>query len=288
MKLIFFKRNKINNICKKADKLLCTGSWKEAIELYHFALSILPKPIESNDAYNWLYVVIGDVYYVNSDLNNALLHLTKAYENEEKNGFMFLRLGQVYFDLGEKEKAKEFLKVAFLTEGREIFYDQDNKYLELAILDYVSKEKSKWFSLSKENQHIEDDYFKLDKLYLQNNWEEIYSSKVELYNNLPEELNQNSIVWFLVKDILEACIFLRKIEELDTWYTKLLVASESRMSNGENQVWEALIQIKKRNDKKGEELLNQVVKLCSIKRIKNFYHFNNQVYKYYKKQIDEI
>jgi hypothetical protein len=46
------------------------------------------------------------------------------------NPFVLIRLGEVLFELGDMEGAKEYLLRAFMMEGSEIFEAEDPKYLE--------------------------------------------------------------------------------------------------------------------------------------------------------------
>jgi len=46
-----------------------------------------------------------------------------------ENPFFHLRAGQAYYELGETEKAKQWLASAWAAEGDELFYAKDPKYL---------------------------------------------------------------------------------------------------------------------------------------------------------------
>lgn len=45
------------------------------------------------------------------------------------NPFIMLRLGQCSYELG-KEDATEYLMMAYMMEGKELFEDEDEKYFE--------------------------------------------------------------------------------------------------------------------------------------------------------------
>lgn len=293
MNLGYLKQKKINRICKKADELLEKDNWKEAIVNYKEIIQILPDSKTEYDAYNWTNITIGDIYYLNEKYEEALEYLLKAYNNYDKNGFLFLRIGESYFNLNQESKAEFFLKMAFNAEGRELFYDEDRKYLELAIREKINESNnttkvSKWFNLSEEYEYLEKEYFSYDVLYLEKSWEIIYRQKLKLLEKIPDNLKDNQINWFIINDLLEASVFLNKIDELDDWFEKLMGVSKNRSDLASRLVWKAVIAIKKGNLQEGKNSLNKISKKYGMKWIKNFYHLENKVYDFYSGKVDTL
>ena len=100
--------------------------WKEALDL-------IPVPQNSRAETLWLESSIGDIYYHLGNREQALQHFINAKGNLETNAyenpFIMLRLGQIYFDLGELDEAKEYLMRGYMLEGEELFEDEEEKYI---------------------------------------------------------------------------------------------------------------------------------------------------------------
>jgi len=103
----------------------------KAIDEYMKALSLIPEPIEKWEASTWVLVAIGDCYFLMGDYVNAHQFLTRAMYCPDAigNGFIHLRLGQVQFELGNEERAKDELGRAYMIDGEEPFEFEDSKYL---------------------------------------------------------------------------------------------------------------------------------------------------------------
>jgi tetratricopeptide (TPR) repeat protein len=112
-----------NSKCEKNDYL-------SAIEYYKKALELIPKPIENWEASTWVLAALGDCYFLLQKYNEAKPYLTTAMHcpGGLGNEFIHLRLGQVQFELGNKERAADELTRAYMGGGKEIFEGENEKY----------------------------------------------------------------------------------------------------------------------------------------------------------------
>lgn len=62
--------------------------------------------------------------------NNNYLQALKC-PNGLDSGYVWLVLGEIYYELGNVDKAKEALMSTYIHEGKEIFEDEDDKYFSL-------------------------------------------------------------------------------------------------------------------------------------------------------------
>ena len=124
---------RIGDLCKLGDELAEKGDFANALGKYVEALSLVPDPVLDWEASTWILTAIGDVYFHVGDYRQsraALEHAMRA-PNAIGNPFIHLRLGQVQFELGEMERARDELARAYMGAGDEIFAEEDPKYLDL-------------------------------------------------------------------------------------------------------------------------------------------------------------
>lgn len=122
--------DKIVMLSNEGDDLFANGQHKEAVKKYHMALDLIPNPKSNWEATTWLYAAIGDVAFDEGDWQGAKQNFTNAMNAPEGhvNPFILLRLGQCWYELGELDRASEYLLRAYLLEGDVIFEDEDDKY----------------------------------------------------------------------------------------------------------------------------------------------------------------
>ncbi len=122
----------IKELCAKGDALADEESFPDAIIEYNKAFSLLPEPITEWEASTWILTAIADTYFLANDFENALQPLIQVMHcpGAIGNAFIHLRLGQVQFELGNTERAKDELARAYMGAGEEIFEDDDPKYLK--------------------------------------------------------------------------------------------------------------------------------------------------------------
>lgn len=128
--------NKVYNIltreCELGNAAVEEGDFDAALLHFEKALALIPKPKTDWDVATWVYTAIGDTYFIIGNFNEAADALYDAYNcpDGHSNPFVLLRLGQALFELGQMEKAEEYLMRAYMLEGNEIFKDEDQKYLD--------------------------------------------------------------------------------------------------------------------------------------------------------------
>ena len=116
--------------CAAGDAHAATGRFDEAIEAYREAWALLPEPRTAWDAALWIQTAIGDAHFLAGDVAEAKGDfLSAVLLGGAMNPFVQLRLGQTYFELGDKERAAEHLCRAYMADGRRVFEGEDPKYL---------------------------------------------------------------------------------------------------------------------------------------------------------------
>ena len=126
---------KVLSLCQTGDQFAENQKFEQAIREYQKALAFLPEPIKSWEAATWLYSAIGDAYFFSSDFDQVLSAFQNAIQSPAGigNPFIHLRLGQAYFELGAPKKALDELTRAYMSESREIFEQEDPKYLKFLL-----------------------------------------------------------------------------------------------------------------------------------------------------------
>ena len=121
----------ITKLSDQADGLAEAGSYANALQLYWRAWELLPEPKTKWEASTWLLTAIGDANFLAGDFAAGRDNLSNALQcpNAVGNPFIHLRLGQCRFELGENDRAADELMRAYMGAGREIFSQDDPKYL---------------------------------------------------------------------------------------------------------------------------------------------------------------
>lgn len=124
--------DQIEEQCAQANEAMENGDFPKAIEAFTAALTVLPEPKNSWDAYAWIAVGLGDAYFSNAQYFDALSPLHAAndiIETEQPDGFLYMRIGQCYFELNDLDQALTYLKMAYAFDGGQFFEGEDAKYL---------------------------------------------------------------------------------------------------------------------------------------------------------------
>lgn len=121
---------KIVHLCEDGDRYAQEEDFVKAIALYEEALELVPLPHSDWEAGQWIFVAIGDAYFHLNQFDESMHWLFLAYNclDGHLNAFILLRIGQCFFNLGNQEKAKDYLARAFLLEGQGIFEEDNKKY----------------------------------------------------------------------------------------------------------------------------------------------------------------
>lgn len=115
-----------NAYCEADDDL------RAAIREYEQALELIPEPIERWEASTWVLTALGDCHYLLDEFEPAHHYLTSAMycPGAVGTGFIHMRLGQVQYELNNEARAKDELARAYMLEGKELFEQEDPKYLQ--------------------------------------------------------------------------------------------------------------------------------------------------------------
>ena len=123
---------RITALCDKGNELTEEGDFEKAIDPFRSALELIPKPIENWEAATYVLAALGDCYFMLEDFETAHYFFARAMYCPGAIGtpFMHLRLGEIQYELGNQDRAKDELARAYMGGGREIFEGEDPKYFQ--------------------------------------------------------------------------------------------------------------------------------------------------------------
>ncbi|OFP29589.1 tetratricopeptide repeat protein [Segatella oris] len=106
---------------------------KSALKHYKRALVLLPFPKTDWEIALHVYTALGDCCFNLEDYSSANSYYNEALlcPDAVEYGYVWLGLGQSFYELGNMEKAKDALMSAYMLEGKEIFEDVDEKYFSI-------------------------------------------------------------------------------------------------------------------------------------------------------------
>ena len=124
--------SEVTRLSSAGNTLADTGDYLCAVREFERALRLLPPPTEDWSAAFWLYTAIGDSYFLAGDYERARVALNQAqlFDESLDNPFIWLRRGQVYYELGDTKLADDCLASAYMLGGTEVFDREDPKYAE--------------------------------------------------------------------------------------------------------------------------------------------------------------
>ena len=133
MELDNFTYKKITLLTDEGNVLVEKGQLDKALKRFEDALKLIPEPKEEWEASIWLYTAIGDVYFLKNNFKMSLNFFLMSLKCSGgiDNPFIQLRIGQSFFELGNNEKAKEYLLKAYILGGDEIFENESLKYYNI-------------------------------------------------------------------------------------------------------------------------------------------------------------
>ncbi|MDR2147822.1 MAG: hypothetical protein LBE91_15325 [Tannerella sp.] len=125
--------DRIEILSEEGNEYADNEQYEEAVSKFKQALDLVPSPKTDWEASMWLNASMGDMYFMLSEYGKCSESMFDALNCPDgySNPFVHLRLGESLFELGEKEKSKEYLLQAYMLEGKEIFETEDSKYFEL-------------------------------------------------------------------------------------------------------------------------------------------------------------
>jgi tetratricopeptide (TPR) repeat protein len=124
---------KITEHSERGNELEEAGDYEGALREFSSALSLVPAPLTNWEAATWLLTAIGETHLFAGEYLEAREALTTAMHcpNSIGNPLIHLRLGEVQFELGDVEKARDELARAYLGGGDDLFEGENPKYLDL-------------------------------------------------------------------------------------------------------------------------------------------------------------
>jgi tetratricopeptide (TPR) repeat protein len=123
----------VETLSARAEAVAAEGRYREALALYREALAVLPPPAHQWEAFEWLQVAVADAEFLSGRFVAAREVLAEVLklgtDATASNPFIQLRYGQALLEIGDPEQAAQWLSRAFLSEGDELFANEDPKYL---------------------------------------------------------------------------------------------------------------------------------------------------------------
>ncbi|OCG64080.1 hypothetical protein A9G48_03910 [Gilliamella sp. wkB18] len=118
---------------EQGDQYAEAGEYNKAIEKYESALNLVPLQKENWEVSLHIYTAMADSYFNLGNYQQASNNYEQALKCPDGlgNGYVWLGLGETYYELENMDKAKDALMSAYMLEGKEIFEDEDDKYFSL-------------------------------------------------------------------------------------------------------------------------------------------------------------
>ncbi|WP_019498219.1 tetratricopeptide repeat protein [Pseudanabaena sp. PCC 6802] len=134
---------KIVDFTQKAKALMLNGNYQASINKYKEALDLLGEKAMNSKYAVMLFSGIGEIYFLQKKWEDALEYYGYAVNSDGGLGepLIHLRLGQLRFELGHIEKAKDELLRAYMGGGDLMFKGEDPKYFQI-ICEIVCKASS--------------------------------------------------------------------------------------------------------------------------------------------------
>lgn len=281
-----FNKSRIENLCNKGNTLFDVQNFKEARKNYQKAFDLLPMPKVEEKEFVWLVTAIADCSFFLEEYENSLKYLLLAIEKQEsyRNPFITMRLGQVNYKLGKFNEAMRFMRMAIKLDSN-MFEDEDHDYIDFLNSNQAEKRSVKSnFMLTDDDIIYEQKFNKLQYLWKDKDWDNLYINYVELYKLIPVHLIKNQLYYFIIQGILISCIKLGKNIEAKEWVVKLeCSATDLDIESGIIDVWNGIVHYINNEEKDAYTALKKAVKkFGKISVLKDFYHFENEYFTVYK------
>ena len=100
---------KVQALCASGDALQESAEFVDAVVKYEQAFALLPEPKAEWDAATWIMAALLDAHFFRGEWAACREAAEYAFKfcGAVENPFFHLRAGQVYYELGEAEKAKQ-------------------------------------------------------------------------------------------------------------------------------------------------------------------------------------
>ena len=136
--IVINSKEEVELIVSKANKLMSIGKYEEAKQQFNFALDILDKEDNKTDLAN-VYLRVCEVYENIGDSDKALDYSKKAYDikrydEDECTVDIIIKIIQSYIKLDNYDEARKYSKLALASAIK-----SKNKYFEYQALKYYSQ-----------------------------------------------------------------------------------------------------------------------------------------------------
>lgn len=123
---------RVATLCAAGDALAESGRHAEAIEEYRSAWEVLPEPRSEWEAATWILVAIGDAEFLRGDFAACRRSMIAALAcpGGIENPFVYLRLGESAYELGDRDGAADALMRAYMAGDAEVFEHENSKYFD--------------------------------------------------------------------------------------------------------------------------------------------------------------
>lgn len=122
---------RITQLCDVGSSLMEQEKYFEALTEFRKAWELIPDPPNDWHAATWILAAMVDCYLPlgKFDWAKEALQYAMTCPGGLGNPYLHLRFGEALFELGELDDAADELMRAYMSEGRELFEDEDPKYL---------------------------------------------------------------------------------------------------------------------------------------------------------------
>lgn len=120
----------IEQHCATGDQHVENDQCDLALAEYNQAWALLPHPQRTWEASTWIQISIADACFFAGRFEQAeqALSYAQTCPGGLGNPYVDLRLGQVLFEQGDLEAARECLARAYQAGGEPLFEGEDDKY----------------------------------------------------------------------------------------------------------------------------------------------------------------
>ncbi|MCK5665637.1 MAG: hypothetical protein KAI17_19250 [Thiotrichaceae bacterium] len=127
--------NKLEFFHHKAEYLIDSEQFSDAIKEYQKAWNTLPEPKQLWDAALWIKVGQAECFLAMSNYDSATQKLLDAIlcAGAVNNPLVHLLLGICYFETNNKDHARAEFQIACDIEGWSIFQEGDEKYKQFLL-----------------------------------------------------------------------------------------------------------------------------------------------------------
>jgi tetratricopeptide (TPR) repeat protein len=125
---------RVERLCAEGDSFAAASRLDAAVLRFTTALRLLPRPQDRWNVTPRILASVIDLCFDKGDLESARHAALAALDcpDVRENPALRLKLGEIYFEQGDLDAAREEFVFAAEVGGREVFEGEDPKYWEFA------------------------------------------------------------------------------------------------------------------------------------------------------------